>query len=197
MNRSDLHELHYITRIGNVKSIETHGILSHRKAKELEHVSVASSIIQERRVSKSIPQGLPLHDYANLYIYARNPMLFKRKNQHASLCVLRVSTDVLDLPDVVVTDRNASSDYARFVPAPDGLQIVDHDLVFAQYWTHDDTIEEWRHKSIKCAEVLVPQSIDSSFIMGAYVSCRDALTAFNATGVSIPVCINRRLFFQR
>ena len=40
-------------------------------------------------------------------------MLFRRQNQHLTLCVLQVSTDVLDLEGVIVTDANAASPYRR------------------------------------------------------------------------------------
>ena len=56
-----------------------------------------------------------LHEYANLYLCARNPMLYKRRESHGTLCVLRVSTDVLDLPGVVLTGGNAASDYTAFM----------------------------------------------------------------------------------
>ncbi|MBI4469154.1 MAG: DUF4433 domain-containing protein [Acidobacteria bacterium] len=134
-----------------------HGILSHSRVDRLQHDSVAMEEIQARRAVKVIPGGRPLHDYVNLYIHARKKMLSKIRAQHASICVLRISTDVLDLPGVIVSDQNASSGYARFAAAPEGLRLIDEALVFAEYWTHpDDPIAEWRHGSIKCAEILVP-----------------------------------------
>ena len=123
MTRDELTELHYITPIVNVASILHHGIVSHNKAKKLDHRSVAMAEIQDLRKGVVVPNGMPLHDYVNLYICARNPMMFKRQAQHAELCVLRVSADVLDLPKAVVTDGNAASTlrgYARFAAAPDG-----------------------------------------------------------------------------
>lgn len=57
--------------------------------------------IQDRRAVVRVPGGRPLHEYVNLYFHARNPMLYKRLPMHDSLCVLRVSTDVFDLPGAV------------------------------------------------------------------------------------------------
>src|SRR5712691_2607983 len=51
--------------------------------------------------------------YVNLYLCARNPILYKRQSRHAELCVLRIDPRVLDLPGVVVTDGNAASAYVR------------------------------------------------------------------------------------
>lgn len=131
MRREELTELHYITHMDNVQSILRLGILSNRRAAKVTHTSVAMQQVQDRRAQVVVPGGRKLHDYVNLYICARNPMLYKRQGQHLELCVLQVSTDVLDLPGVVVTDANASSDYTRFAAAPAGLSIVDRDLTFA------------------------------------------------------------------
>jgi hypothetical protein len=196
MKRNELEELHYITTIRNVPSIMSKGILSHKRAKKITHKSVAMEVIQERREKKVVPGGRPLQDYVNLYFHARNPMLYVLQSRHVDLCILRVSTDVLDLPEVIITDSNASSDYARFVPAPRGLSIVDKEMTFAEYWTHPDPFEAMRRKSAKCAEVLVPDPIDPGLITGAYVSCSEAKTTLDALGVDIPVTVNSYLFFK-
>ena len=159
MERDELQELHYIAPVYNVRSILRHGILSHRRAEKLPHESVAMQELQDRRVSKSVPGGKRLHEYANLYICGRNPMLYKRLDQHEQICVLSVSTDVLDLRGVVVTDRNAGSDYVQFRPAPGGLSIVNQELTFADSWTSADQIDYWRRKAAKCAEILVPAKL--------------------------------------
>jgi hypothetical protein len=128
-----------------------------------------------------VPGGRPLHDYTNLYINARNPMMFKRKEINAELCVLRVSPAVLDLDGVVVTDMNAARDIARFRPAATGLAFVDRELVFAEDWRHPgDRLAYERHQGIMCAEVLVPDRVDANFIFGAYVSCPESRAALNA-----------------
>jgi len=115
VRREELSELHYIAHMSNVASILGQGILSNRRASQVGHTSVAMQAVQDRRAKVVVPGGRKLHDYANLYVCARNPMLYKRQGQHADLCVLQVSTDVLDLLGVVVTDANASSDYVRFL----------------------------------------------------------------------------------
>ena len=158
-------------------------------------MSVASEDVQDRRSEKVLPSGKKLHDYVNLYICARNPMLFRLQDVRDSLTVLRIDLAVLDLPDAMVSDRNASADFVRFFPSPSGLAHVDRDLVFAEYWTHQDVYEYWTHKSVKCAEILIPDKLDPSLIIGAYVWGQEALSAFQATGVPISVTINRHLFF--
>jgi hypothetical protein len=195
MNRSDLTELHYITPIANVPSILQHGILCHNQVKSLTHQSVAMPQIQQRRIKKLVPGGRHLHDYANLYFDARNPMLYLRKDQHEELCVLRISTDVLDLPGVVIADGNAASAYTAFFPSPEGLRWVDENIVFAKYWTSGDQIEEWRRKRIKCAEVLVPDCVGVQYILGAYVSCGAVEKNLRDIGFKLPITASADLFF--
>ena len=122
-------------------------------------------------------------------------MLYKRKSQHADLSVLRVSTDVLDLPGVVVTDGNAASEYTRFAGAPEGLQHVSRELTFAIWWTSPDPIDKWERTRRKCAEVLVPDRVPSEQIVGAYVSCQASLERFQAIGVPLEAEIDAHLFF--
>ena len=196
MKRTDLLELHFITPIQNVTSIMRYGILCNKRAGRLTHASVSMQEIQDKRACKSIPGGKPLHDYVNLYLSARNPMMRKLADQHQELCVLRVSTDVLDMLEAIVTDGNAASGYTAFLPSPAGLEIVNKELVFAEYWTDPDEFVQWRKKRIKCAEVLVPDKIEAKFIMGAYVSNEEARRKLIETGFRPPITIDAHLFFQ-
>jgi len=143
-----------------------------------------------------VPGGRPLHDYANLYIHARNPMLFVRKDRHADICVFRIRTNVLYLPGVVIADGNAASDYTAFWPAPDGLAKLDGALVLAEYWTDPDTFAYWHKKRVRCAEVLVPQRVPSEHILGAYVSCDESLMRLAAAVPQLVATVNAHLFFR-
>lgn len=160
-----------------MKSICTVGILSHQKVQRIQHKSVAMNEIQEKRKKVVVPDkkgNRPLHQYVNLYFHARNPMMFKRKAVHKELCVVRISKDILHFTGVVIADRNASSDYVRFSQAPNGLKMIDRELVFAEYWNHEDPIEKFRRASIKCAEALVPDKVSREYLLGAYVSCLES-----------------------
>jgi hypothetical protein len=152
--------------------------------------------IQDLRACKAVPGGKPLHDYVNLYMCARNPMMRKRADQHSDICVLKVSADVMDMPGAIVTDGNAASGYTVFLPSPHGLAQVDHDLVFAEFWLDPDTFTEWKKKRIKCAEVLVPNKVDASYITGAYVSCVEARDKLVAASFSLSITIDAHLFFR-
>lgn len=174
MKRSDIKHLVYIAPIENVPSMLSEGILSHNHAESIGHTSIALPEVQERRRDKVIPNGGKLHDYVNLYINPRNPMMYRIKDQHAELCIAVVDHHILDEPGVVVSDRNAAKQYARFDSPEQGIARIDKDRIFAKYWTHpDDPMDEERHKGEMCAEVLVPKRIDPKYIRGAYVSCAE------------------------
>jgi len=188
VERSQLIELQFITPIANVGSIFEHGILSHARATVHPHVSIAATEIQDRRAGKRIPGGRLLHEYVNLYFHARNPMMWIRRERHPELCVLRVTPNVLDIPGAIVTSQNASSEYALFRPAPEGLAIVDYELVFARDWRDPDLIAYWRKKSIKCAEVLIPDRVGPEAIQGVYCSGdqgRDSVQAVCEPAVTV------------
>lgn len=188
-------ELHCIMPIDNVPSVMEHGILSYERAAKLAHHSVAMQEVQDRRDHKQVPGGLKLHQYANLYFHARNPMMFKRKKEADSLCVLRVSTAVCSLEGVVLTDSNASSDYVRFLH-PSQWKLLDFDDIYAMDWTHpNDRTAYFRHRSRKCAEVLVPHRVDSGMLVGAYVVDTAAAARLAAVGFRLPVAVDSVLFF--
>ena len=195
MNRSDVTELHYITAIANVTSILQHGILSHTRAAALAHDSVAMPEIQARRRSKQIPGARPLHDYANLYFDAHNPMLSRCRNRNNELCILRINQNVLDLANVIITDRNAATEMVRFWDVAEGLMRLDYQRLFAQYWTHPgDLYDQDNHKAEKCAEVLVPDRVEAPLIIGAYVANQIALAAFQALNTGLAVQVHPMFF---
>ncbi|MEI7898996.1 MAG: DarT ssDNA thymidine ADP-ribosyltransferase family protein, partial [bacterium] len=80
-------ELHNIMPIRNLVSVRLYGILSHNAVAALPHADVSMQEVQDKRDKKTVPNGLALHDYANLYFCARNPMMFKCKDERQDLCV--------------------------------------------------------------------------------------------------------------
>lgn len=189
-------EFHCIMPMANIPSVMRYGVLSYDRAARLKHHSIALQPVQERRDEKQVPSGLKLHQYANLYFHARNPMMYRRLNEADSLCVLRIRKDVLRVDGVVVTDRNAASDYVRFL-APRQWRALPFDEIFAIDWRHpDDRIAYLRHRSQKCAEILVPHKVDPSYIAGAYVVDAEAGKRLKNRGFASGVSVNRVLFFR-
>jgi len=182
--------------IVNIPSVMNHGILSYEQAEQLPHRSVAMSEIQEKRDKKKVPNGLMLHQYANLYFHARNPMLYKRAIEAESLCVLQVSHMVISLPNVVLTDQNAASKYVRFLGA-NQINQINFEMVYAEDWRHpNDQIAFWRHSSTKCAEVLIPHKVEQQFIQGAYVVNNKANNELLEMEFNKAVSISPHLFFK-
>lgn len=191
-------EFQCIMPMGNIPSVLEHGILSYEQAAKftLAHASVAMAAIQEKRDKKHVPGGLRLHQYANLYFHARNPMLYKRKDQAAVLCVLRVSTEVRHLDGVVFSDSNASGDYVRFLH-PSQWPLLQYDDIYAMDWRHpQDQIAYYRHRSRKCAEVLVPNKVEPNYLTGAYVVDEPAGKRLASYGFSLPIAVNPNMFFH-
>lgn len=188
-------EFHCIMPVANVLSVMERGILCHEAASKIDHQSAAMQEIQDRRDKKSVPGGLRLHQYANLYFHARNPMLYKRRAQAASLCVLQVSTDVLGLAGVVITDRNAASDWVRFMH-PRQYRLLNFNSIFAMDWRHqNDPVAYYRHRSEKCAEVLVPRLVEPRFLIGAYVVDKSVVEDLSRS-CDLSITVNPVMFFH-
>ncbi|MBW3614675.1 MAG: DUF4433 domain-containing protein [Actinobacteria bacterium] len=192
MDRARLRELHNIAHFENIPSILERGILSHRHARHVQHQSVADEDVQARRAETRVPGGLPLHRYACLYVNARNAMLYRLLGV-APLAVLAVDPAVLDLPGVIVSDRNAASGTARFRPAAEGVAALEEADVFAEWWNESrDAMQK------RCAEVLVPERIDPAMIQHAYVPDEETARRLRSAigDRALAIRINAHLFFR-
>ena len=197
MTYDDLDELHNINDVRNLGSILKIGILSHDRAEKLKHHSVAMPEIQRKRAGVIVPNtNRRLHSYANLYFNARNKMMSKIRGSHKKLCVIRVDKSILNHPNAVVADQNASSNYVRFASGRVGLRLIVKETVFARFWLHpDDQIAEWRHGSAMCAEALIPDCVPAEYIKGIYVSCDETAQSIRQEFPDMDVVVNRDLFF--
>lgn len=199
MEKSALLELQYIAKIANIVSIIENGILSHNavQVRGIQHSSISMSEVQDKRKHKVITGGRHLHDYVNLYLCARNPMLFKRKSLHRELCVLRIKPSALEIDGAVISTGNAASDYTAFYPGYRGLEMLDTSLVFAEYWTDPDPFVQRKKTVAKCAEVLIPEVVPSTFIFGAHVSCDEVKQQLNILVPTLQIQLNPKLFFSK
>jgi ssDNA thymidine ADP-ribosyltransferase, DarT len=189
-------ELQCIMPIANIASVLAQGVLSYDRVARLPHHSVALQPVQERRDQKQVPGGLKLHQYANLYFHARNPMMFRRKDEAHKLCVLRISVEVLKANGTVITDCNAASDYVRFL-APSQWRLLNFEDIYAMNWTHPgDPVRYYQHRSRKCAEVLVPHVVEPRFITGAYVVDHTATERLGEVGCTLPLTVDPVMFFK-
>jgi hypothetical protein len=195
MERDEVKELHFITSVNNLRSILERGILSHDRAQRLDHESCANESVQGIRSRKRVPNGLPLHSYANLYFHARNPMMSAIR-ERTDLVVVRVSEGVLDIQDTVLSDGNAATYGTRFHPSPENLAYLDSALVFAKYWTDENFWPDEEKKRVRNAEVLVPSMVASHYIEGCYVDTRTKRDYCEGLAGTLDVTIRREIFFK-
>jgi len=127
-------------------------------------------------------------------------MMYVLKDRHSDLAVVAISPNMIDQPGVVISDCNAARDMALFKPAPDGLELIDPELVYAEDWRHPNQIEYYKHQGIMCAEVLVPDKIDKRYISKIYVSSskshNDLMSISGVAARNLSVVIDSHLFFQ-
>lgn len=171
------------------------GILSHNGSKDINHTSIASPDVQLIRSKKRVPNGSCLHDYANLYFDARNPMMFKLQRRK-DLCVLRISENVFQLPETVVSDRNAASNYVNYYPVTE-INKLNFELIFSRDWrVPGDPIGYYIRKETKCAEVLVKDKVHPDLIIGAYVENNENEQILRNKGFEKEILINDDIFFR-
>ena len=79
---------------------------------------------------------------------------------------------------------------------PRQWQVLNLDAIYALDWRHpDDPAAYYRHRSQKCAEILVPHLVEPRFLWGAYVIDEPTKGRVDALGLPLPVTPNRVLFF--
>lgn len=197
---TQIHCLYNINSLKNLKSIMNYGILSKNllKNKNIQNEDLSNISVQSRRELKRVPNHGPLHDYANLYFDARNPMLFNLVNNKDldELCVLCIDKRVLDLPGTVVTDRNAAANLAIFEKPEKALERLNFEIILAKYWTDNNPLIKDEKKQIKCAEVLILNKVPVEYIQGIIVCTEIARQKVIEFELGIPVYLNRDLFFQ-
>jgi hypothetical protein len=113
------------------------------------------------------------------------------------LCVLIIDKAILYLKNVVISDENAARDWAMFEPSPDGLDMLKREEVFSESWMHPDPYEKERLKGAMCAEVLVPDSLETKYILGAYVAGQRGYELLSGICPDLTITINNNIFFRR
>jgi hypothetical protein len=158
--------LMHLVNIENVASILRHGLLSYNAVRRmgLKYEDVSMSEVQERRARTRLA-GRSLHEYASLYFWPRNAMLFKLREIQDQLVVLVVNPDVLSRGEAYFTDGNAAADGTTAYFGAPLLAHLPWNIIKAERWnTYPDG------KRIACAEVLVYPCVPPDDIAG--IACR-------------------------
>lgn len=197
MLRSDIGELHFITHYGNLPSIRQGGIHCHTTMQRYPHISIASESVQDLRAGVTVPGGMRLHDYANVYFHARNPMMYVvRKVRHVrEIVVLRIDARAMDAVGVVVTDGNAASGTTSFYDPHSELHLLDKDLIVARSWNHADPFEKAERKRVRCAEILIPSAVPPGLILGCYAETSQTAGECSKLVADWQVEVNPDVFF--
>lgn len=187
--------LYNIMPLKNIPSVITHGILSYNSAPH-NHKSIADPNVQSRR-NKSVPGGLELHSYASLYFDPRNPMMYKIHDRYKEFCILGINATILNIEGVVIADCNAASNLVKFLEPNEMQDSLDFDIIYTTNWNDSDEFVKRRKKSIKCSEVLVPDFIPYSYVVGAYVADNSTKKELQNKGFNKLIKINPDKFFQK
>jgi O-acetyl-ADP-ribose deacetylase (regulator of RNase III) len=197
--KAEIKSLYYITHIDNLGSIVQRGILSHNEveSRQVPYRPVYDQAIVRSRRDKRTPAERSLWDYANLYLQARNPMMYRvvHEKGRGQLAVVGVKPSVLRLDDVLLTDGNAASGPTSFYSVPEGLEAIDQQwkVIQAEYWRPDDG-----SKRRIMAECLVPNRVPPEHIHTIYVADHESQTRATQliVGAKIPVVPEPNMFFQ-
>lgn len=182
--------LYHLTSIRNLRGILRQGILSHNEAYQqgviLDDISMEEvQDIRHRKLERV--SFRPIHDYASLYFNARNPMLFKRKEQQQNLAILGVDPIVLAADGTVFTDGNAANTSTKFYHNLSDLDKLPWTVLNDPFWNRPQYEDGKRQK---CAEVLVFPMVQSTLIRRIFVLDDNAAkTALRAIPVQSPVTI--------
>lgn len=194
--------LYNINHLKNLENIFVYGLLSRNELKKsncLNNEDISNSSVQSRRAKKRVDkEGHTLHDYANLYFDARNPMMYYEVC-HVDincLCVICVDKKVLDLKNTLVTDSNASKDMAMIMSPEEGVDLINFDKVKMRYWNHEDPSIKVENIGIKCAEVLVFNNIPKEYFKRIKVCTDIAKEKVESLNLGIKVEIDRDIFFK-
>jgi hypothetical protein len=187
MDRADLIELHYIAHLGNLDDIVDIGIWCRNRIErsKLRPTSVADEAIMAKRRGRQLADRTPLLDCVNLYLNARNAMLYRvSRATDFGVAVLRVSPAVLDLPGVRITPQNAAAgDATHDKLLSEGLPLLSKELVFSESWHAGDDARNTYVRQHMMAEVLVPKFIAPEMILGAYVATAEAAGKVTSAGL--------------
>lgn len=193
--------LYNINSLSNLKSIMQYGILSKNLLKKLniQNTDISNLSVQSIRDFKRVPNHGPLHDYANLYFDARNPMLYYlvHNKDIDTLCILCIDKRVLDLPETVVTDRNAAASLAIFESPDKALELLNFGVILSQSWDDKDSLKKDEKKKIKCAEVLILNKVPIEYILCVKVGSEKAKQRIEELNLGLPIYLDRNLFFNR
>ncbi len=196
--KPEIKSLYYITHLENLRSILTHGILSHNAVETsgVKFRTVYDTGIVNSRKLRQTPDSRSLWDFANLYFQPRNPMLYRlvQEKDRKEIIVLGVLPNVLKIPGIFITDGNAANSPTGFYLSDEGIKAIFGiwDILTGEWWNATDG-----SKRKIMAECLVPGFIPPDAVHTIYVA--DYMVAEQIRQIlpkDIPVVPEPNMFFM-
>ena len=108
-----------------------------------------------------------------------------------------IAKEILDIEGAIISDRNAASSYANYYMPEIGLNKINYELIYERYWVDqtDDPRTAFKKKSIKCAEVLIPDFIPYEYVRFAVVVSPEVSQKLIMTGFNKKIVIRPAMFF--
>ncbi|MFH1004794.1 MAG: DarT ssDNA thymidine ADP-ribosyltransferase family protein [Bacteroidota bacterium] len=192
-------QLFYITHIDNVDSILRHGIMSHKMIEEskIPFTRIYDAQIVSSRQNRKTPDDKSLWEYANVYLQARNPMLYRvlcEKNA-AEIAVIGIDRSIMTTPGTFFSAGNAASSLSEIVPIKDSGKVYKEikNCLESQWWKDEDG-----SKRKIMAECLIPSHISPEYLRTIYVSNDTNAEKIKkiAVGYKVHIIPEPQLFFE-
>lgn len=183
--------LWHITHKANLWSVCRYGILNHGDAHKRRPAlqDISDPAVQRWRTKKDPIYHRAIHDYAPLYLNARNPMLYKRKARNSELCLVEVCPTILLTHKYLLTDGNAASATTSFYQDYRDLYQLPWDVLHGGSWRN-----KLDGKRKMCAEALIFPRVWPVYIKAVHVY--DSGGYNPPVAGSFPIHHSPNLFFQ-
>lgn len=167
MQKSNLYNhLYHFTDKANFQSIDTHGLLSKEKLREMDLWPPPEPGGNEWSHSQDSIRGID--PYVSLCMTTNHGMVYlaKKEGRLPNPYYLKISPQVLHLKDVKISLGVANSVEVEILPLSQGIAKLDFDVLYTRTNWNDSEIRK-RLQDVRKYEVLIPNHVPRNFIVGA------------------------------
>lgn len=189
--------LFHITHINNLESIFQHGLYCHSAMQN--YVDISDAQVNSRRTKIVEAFKKPLHDYVPFYFNCRNAMLYRVQHEYANrVVILELDKGICNLPYNLYFDRNAASDYAKWMDDKSIVNSFPWNDIFSSTW-HENGEKNLHLLQSMQAECLVYNHVPMDFITKVHCQNesigREVLQLINSMGVNVDPYVSPKYFF--
>lgn len=139
----NIYYFYYFSHIKNIDKIIRYGILSYKKAKEIDphHKDIANSGVQRKRVEKNILFSDKikrfLHDAVPVYLTSKTPALYVHRDIQDEIFFILINSFIISDHNSIkyaFTDGNAASTETRHYYSLNKLNEISWDVIKSPYW---------------------------------------------------------------